>query len=56
MSRKHYEAILKERYYNIGDEGDNAVRSIAIALTNYFAQDNPNFDRARFLEACGITQ
>lgn len=30
--------------------------SFAIALADLFADDNPNFDRIRFLKACGIEQ
>ena len=32
----------------------HAVKDIAIELCNVFACDNPNFDKARFLIACGI--
>lgn len=27
---------------------------VAVDLADYFAQDNPQFDRARFLAACGF--
>lgn len=29
---------------------------IAASLAEYFAVDNPRFDRERFLEACGVQQ
>jgi len=30
------------------------VADIALELADYFAQDNPDFDREKFLEACGL--
>ena len=31
-----------------------AIRDMANSLADMFAEDNPRFDRARFLSACGI--
>lgn len=60
MTKKHYEAIaaiIKARYFgDKNDDGDNAVRSIALAIADYLARDNPKFTRTRFLQACGIEQ
>ena len=32
----------------------NGVESIAYHLADYFAMQNPRFDRERFLAACGL--
>lgn len=34
----------------------DALHDIAYALSRLFMDDNPNFDRERFLKACGINQ
>ena len=31
------------------------VRSVALRLADQLRQDNPRFDRTRFIEACGLT-
>tara|TARA_B100001094_G_C17580178_1_gene506995 strand:- start:113 stop:265 length:153 start_codon:yes stop_codon:yes gene_type:complete len=46
MTRKHYKAIAKAISLNKGKE------SIIPALASVFADDNPNFDWAKFVEAC----
>lgn len=33
----------------------NAVRNVAVLLAEEFTADNPRFDRARFMTACGLT-
>jgi hypothetical protein len=35
--------------------GRAAIRSTAFDLADYFASDNPNLDRSRFLAACKVT-
>lgn len=35
-------------------EGKHATNSIAGRLADYFAGQNPRFDRKRFLDACGL--
>lgn len=60
MTRKHFEAIAKiinarlawadaVQYGYI-----DATQKIANEMADYFATQNPNFDRARFLKACGL--
>lgn len=60
MSKKHYIAIsniLKERLAaNAHGPGYGAIKSIVEKLADYMKSDNPNFDRSRFLEACGISK
>lgn len=61
MSRKDYEAIAKilaeeaEANRN-SDEGWRAVSAITWSLAEYFAEDNPEFNRSRFMAAAGINQ
>ena len=31
------------------------VRSVALRLADQLRQDNPRFDRTRFIETCGLT-
>jgi len=50
MRKKHYEAIASIVKLNF----DGTQPVLARDLADYFEQDNPKFDRARFLEACGV--
>jgi len=62
LSRKHYKAIaetIKEHYH--GNNGPNGttteqyvICNIASDLAHYFATDNPQFNRQKFLDACGL--
>lgn len=53
MTKKHYEAVADCIQYRLCAK-DNHPHEIARRLADFFATDNKNFDRARFLEACGI--
>lgn len=64
LSRKHYTAVadvFAPRLVNAptGTDWDFgytcAAKAIANDLADIFAADNPAFDRARFLAACGVT-
>ena len=58
MSRKHFEAVAAtiacqaRRCETPGETA--AVANIARDLAFVFKSDNPRFDKARFLTACGI--
>jgi len=59
MTRKHVKAIAaiiaeKGCYSEPGNERDMVIKHIAEDLADYFASENQNFDRERFLKACGI--
>lgn len=61
MTKKHYTAIaaILAKYKNTplyeADYSDyRTMQHIAEALADYFAQDNPKFNRTMFLTACGI--
>ena len=54
MTRKDYELIAKVLRDFVGDGGDVIDRDkIAYELANALSQDNPRFDRKRFLIASG---
>lgn len=61
MTKKHYEAIaaILEKYrhaplYESDYTDYRTAEHIANDLADYFETDNKNFDRNRFLQACGI--
>lgn len=64
MTKKDFEAIARILSAHTGrndlaeplfDSGwISAAREVSLELAHYMGQDNPNFDRARFLKACGI--
>jgi hypothetical protein len=58
-SKKHYVRIAREIAELLKDlEGSNtathAVALLASRLACVFKDDNPAFDRSRFLHACGL--
>lgn len=59
LSRKHYEAIagiLREQHGGDPNTHDYLVMyDTASDLASYFATENPNFDRERFLKAAGVS-
>jgi hypothetical protein len=61
LSRKHYCAVADElaaaieiNRYLADKSAVQAVERVAEGLAKYFASDNPNFDRAKFLAACKV--
>lgn len=61
MTRKDYVAIAASIHrtgmaVNIGKRktAEYALNLVAIDVAAQMAHDNPRFDRARFLKACGI--
>ena len=65
MSRKDFEAIARvfaeQADYNLStiefDDGHNfAHAKLAENMADYLATTNPNFDRTRFLAACGVSK
>ncbi len=54
LSRKHYQAIAAI-VADATDTGDVIhVSDLTRRLADYFTRDNPAFDRAKFLAACGV--
>ena len=63
LSRKDYKAIAEiikyeyTRYDNTCEddtEGKATTTSIAGLLSGYFTTDNPQFNKQKFLDACGL--
>ncbi len=61
LTKKYYEMIASAiaaehaQRKHWGEHVHNeAIESIALNLASAFAADNPKFDRARFLKACGV--
>lgn len=55
LSRKHFVAVAAILSERISEPGCNhAVESVALDLAAFFAAENPNFDRGRFLAAAGV--
>ena len=59
MTRKDYvmiSSILKgmQKQFKEGEEGNTLLWILAQQFANELQADNPRFDRARFLEACGV--
>lgn len=57
--RKHWVAQMNTpnaSWAQTACDSEAAIGSIARTLANLFASDNPNFDCARFLKACGVAQ
>ena len=53
MTRKHYRQFA-EMIADVGAIGANATW-LAPHVADILAADNPRFDRARFFEACGVS-
>lgn len=58
VNKKHFKAIAAELRAAIeldsNPAAQQAVERVAEGLSNIFARENPRFDRARFLKACGL--
>ena len=60
FTKKHYKAIAtivreaKEDHRG-GTPAELVLATIDEQLADYFAQDNERFDRAKFIEACGLS-
>lgn len=57
MTRKDYIAIaaaIKASQMPATNETEASLRELAIRLCSIMANDNPRFDRTKFLDACGV--
>jgi|AP95_1055475.scaffolds.fasta_scaffold414577_1 hypothetical protein len=54
LTRKTYEAQAAIIKRHLPKAGRDACYDIATDIANYFANDNPRFDRTRFFAACGL--
>lgn len=68
MSKKHFieiAAILRQQVATLehpeaaghfpNGEAFDALRNVAHGMADMFKRQNSNFDRARFLDACGVS-
>ena len=60
FAHRHYEhiaAAIRERMESIDGAGNECfvLDRLARHMADGFAIDNPNFNRERFLKACGVT-
>jgi hypothetical protein len=54
LTRKVYEAQAAIIKKHVPTAGRDHCYELATDIANYFANDNPRFDRTRFFEACGF--
>ena len=57
LSKKYYKriaTIIRDTKALYGCEGTKAIERIEFQLRQYFAEDNPRFDRMKFAEACRL--
>ena len=56
FSKRHYQAIADalSRTSTYSSQGQSQKVMIVVELADTFEKDNPRFDRARFIEACGL--
>lgn len=64
FTRKHYAAmadLVSSRVKQMSVErhpcqsyAQRSIAQMAQEMADYFAKDNPKFNRAKFLEACGL--
>ena len=54
LTRKVFEAQAAIIKKHVATAGSFFCYEMAYDLADYFAGENPNFDRGRFFEACGV--
>jgi len=55
FTRRHYQAIAEELHIEqLYPQDQGPVAEILHDLCRMFSKDNPNFDREKFLKACGM--
>jgi len=59
MTKRHFESIAaiiayEHRLARGAARPEGLTENIAHKLADYFANENPRFDRQRFLVACGV--
>jgi len=54
MTKKNFEAMAEILRTTGPVRSDGDFSYIVAGLIDYFASENPNFDREQFIKACGI--
>lgn len=53
MTRQDFQ-LIADVISNLNSDGGDPYTYVAEAFADKLADTNPNFDRARFLKACGV--
>lgn len=56
FTRKHYEKVVKVINRTIPYDDATVRHNTIQEFADMFEDDNPNFDRDRFLKACGFSE
>jgi hypothetical protein len=55
MIAEHFKGSINyEQSFNNNQAGANSLKFLAITLSSSLEEDNPRFNRAQFLTACGV--
>lgn len=60
MTKKHFQAVAEKiakraaDARQLNDDAYLSVRCVALDLADVFEEQNPRFDRGKFLKACGV--
>jgi hypothetical protein len=59
FNKRHYEAIAKvikphSAKNTVDTVSDDYFVGMVLSIVDMFESDNPDFDRVRFIEACGL--
>ncbi len=54
LTRKDFKAVAEIINSNRGQGVEYTLDNIASELADYFVTQNPQFDRERFMRACGL--
>ena len=55
MTHKDFELIAQTIRSSMSYKNEGTRRCVAFDFADALAETNPNFDRERFLKACGVT-
>jgi hypothetical protein len=55
MTKKHFIALAKI-FSKHNAKGSGNILNVLYDVCELCGEENPNFDKARFLKACGITE
>lgn len=56
LTRKDFKAVAEIIRSNRRDGVESTLDNAAYELADYFATQNPRFDRSRFMQACGLAE
>jgi len=61
FGKRHYQIVAKVLRTKAKEEEENygnsyVIEELSFDFCNIFAEDNPNFDKGKFLKACGAEE